>query len=650
MKTAWILVVTLAVTAAFAPGSPPQRPSLPNIFLITIDTLRADHLHCYGYQPIETPALDSLAKDGVRFSQAFTPSPITNTSHTSILTGLLPSSHGVTDFAVALAPTRPTWAELLKKNGYHTAAFIGAVILDSKTLAPGLDRGFDFYDNFPQHPQTRARWGRVERRGMDVAQRAENWLTAHPAGPHFIWVHLYDPHDPYEPPAPYSEKYKNRLYDGEIAYADSALGNFISYLKRAHWYESAVMVVVGDHGEGLGEHHEETHGIFLYDSTTHVPLILKLPSHRAAGEVVQSQVRTTDILPTILDLLRIPAPAHLDGQSLEPYVNATTSADRTAFAETDYPLRFGWAPLRSVRAEGFKFIEAPKPELYDLDIDPGELENNYQPWNATVQKDRALLAELRAKIPPPSPSEGTVGQGTIDELKALGYLGRADAGSATNVPEPSLLPDPKDRIEEQNLLHTAMIASEDNRPQDARAALKKVLEFNPKSPTALKQLGELDLKAGDYPSAAEHLEAARQIRPEDAAAAFAAGQALSKTGDDPAARDALEASLKLTPGQFPARLLLGQVYLRLRDPNNADDQFEAALLLEPNNIEAQIGLAKAQIGLGNFRDAVPELERIAKSQPSNAEIFDLLAQAYRGMGKKNEAQEAENRAHRLKQR
>jgi choline-sulfatase len=612
--------------------------------------VRADHVHCYGYNAIETPTLDNLAKDGIRFFQAFTPSPITNTSHTSILTGLLPSSHGVTDFAVPISPSHATWSELLKKNRYHTAAFIGAVILDSKTLAPGLDRGFDFYDNFPQHPQTKARWGRVERRGMDVVQRAETWLTGHPAGPHFVWVHLYDPHDPYEPPAPYSEKYKDRLYDGEIAYADSALGNFISYLKKHNWYENSVIVVVGDHGEGLGEHHEETHGIFLYDSTTHVPLIIKLQGHKSAGETVQSQVRTVDILPTILDLLKLPLPEHLDGESLQPYLNAAATADRTAFGETDYPLRFGWAPLRSVRAEGFKFIEAPKPELYDLRADPGELQNKYQPWSMTVQKDRVLLAELRAKMPPAPASEGTVGQGTIDELKALGYLGPADAGSATTVPEPSLLPDPKDRIEEQNLLHTAMIASEDNRLQDARVALKKVLELDPNSSTALKQLGELELKSDDYKSAAEHLQAARQIRPEDLTAAFEAGVALSKIGDYPAARDALEASLKLTPSQLPARLLLGQTYLHLKDPKNADDQFEAALLLEPKNIEAQIGLAQAQISLGNFADAVAELERVSKSQPDNAKVFDLLAQAYRGIGKKTEADEAENRANILKKK
>ena len=272
-------------SAAMQARAKPQSGSTgPEVFLVTIDTLRADHVHCYGYNSIRTPALDGLAREGIRFTQAFTPSPITNTSHTSILTGLLPSSHGVTDFAVPLAATHATLAELLKQSGYHTAAFIGAVILDSKTLAPGLDRGFDFYDNFPEHSQTKSRWGRVERRGVDVVQHAETWMSAHPAGPHFVWIHLYDPHDPYEPPAPFSQTYKDHLYDGEIAYADSALANFVAYLKKSGRYENALIVVVGDHGEGLGEHHENTHGIFLYDSTTHVPLIVKLPAKGALLE------------------------------------------------------------------------------------------------------------------------------------------------------------------------------------------------------------------------------------------------------------------------------------------------------------------------------------------------------------------------------
>ena len=324
VKAAWKLVIFCLMTVSLGTGQAQKKASRPDVFLITIDTLRADHVHCYGYENIQTPALDALAKDGIRFSQAFTPSPITNTSHTSILTGLLPSRMASPILPCLWRRRHLTLAELLKKNGYHTAAFIGAVILDSKTLAPGLDRGFDFYDNFPEHPQTKSRWGRVERRGVDVVQHAETWMTAHPAGPHFVWIHLYDPHDPYEPPPPYSQTYKDRLYDGEIAYADSALARFVGYLKKSGRYDNALIVVVGDHGEGLGEHHEDTHGIFLYDSTTHVPLIMKTPRAPARAmpdQVLKAQVRTTDILPTIVDWLGFPPPASLDGASLKPYVD-----------------------------------------------------------------------------------------------------------------------------------------------------------------------------------------------------------------------------------------------------------------------------------------------------------------------------------------
>jgi choline-sulfatase len=642
-----LLICCLAAT--LNAGAAAQTKSPPNVFLVTIDTLRADHIRCYGYDRIETPALDALAKDGIRFTQAFTASPITNTSHTSILTGLLPSTHGVTDFGVPLSSSHPTWAELLHERGYHTAAFIGAVILDSKTLAPGLNRGFDFYDNFPEQPHTKSRWGRVERRGMDVVQRAESWLTAHPGGPHFVWVHLYDPHDPYEPPAPYSQRYKDHLYDGEIAYADSALANFIAYLKKHGWYENSLIVAVGDHGEGLGEHGESTHGIFLYDSTTHVPLIIKLPTASVAGKVIDAQMRTTDILPTVLDVVGASVPRRTDGESLKPYFEGSEMPSRIAFGETDYPLRFGWAPLRSVRTEEHKYIQAPRPEFYDLRSDPGERNNKYEPWNPQVQKSRELLAELRAKIPPVEASRGVVGQGTIDELKALGYLGRADAGSSTSVPEPSMLPDPKDKIEEQNLLHSAMIADDDNREADARASLEKVLELDPKSPTALRQLGELELKAGEYARAAQHLKGALDARPDDATAAFYEGQALEGAHDPAGAREALEASLKMMPGQFQARLLLGRVYMELKNRREAEDQMEAALLLQPDSIEAKLGLANAQIAAGKFAEAVQILEPLTKSNPRNAEVFELLAQTYEGQGKKTDAQQAIARARQLQQ-
>jgi choline-sulfatase len=636
-----LLICCLTATLSIAAPSPKK----PDVFLVTIDTLRADHVHCYGYERAQTPAIDALARDGIRFTQAFTPSPITNTSHTSILTGLLPSSHGVTDFGVPLSSLHPTWAELLHQQGYHTAAFIGAVILDSKTLAPGLDRGFDFYDNFPEHSKTKSRWGRVERRGMDVAQRAEAWLTAHPQGPHFVWVHLYDPHDPYEPPAPYSQTYKDHLYDGEIAYADSALANFIAYLKQHGWYDNALVVVVGDHGEGLGEHHEDTHGIFLYDSTTHVPLVVKTPAGSGVKlKVVEAQVRTTDILSTVLDLTKVNASPKLDGESLMPYFAGTNgeATERVVLGETDYPLRFGWAPLRSVRLEGLKFVDAPRPELYDLRQDAGELNNQYETGKPQVQKFRGLLAEVRAKAPSPEPSRGMTGQSS-DELKSLGYLGRADAGTA-NLTEPSALPDPKDKIEEQNLLHRAMMATDDDREADAIASLRKVLELDPKSPIALRQLGELELRAGDYAQSARHLKGALEAHPDDATTAFHEGQALEKAHDLPGARDALETSLKLMPGQLEARLLLGKVYLGLNDPKAAEPQFESALLLQSNSIEGQLGLARAQIAEGNFKPAAEQLEGLSKTQSRNAEVFELLAQAYSGMGKTADAQQAGARA------
>jgi choline-sulfatase len=313
---------------------------------------------------------------------------------------------------------------------------------------------------------------------------------------------------------------------------------------------------------------------------------------------VKTQVRTTDILPTVVDWLGIPLPERLDGASLKPYFGGAEERDRTAFGETDYPLRFGWAPLRSVRADGFKFIEAPRPELYDLHADPRELANHYPASDLAVQKFRAMLAEVKAKASAPpavgAAAQASAAQGSSDALKALGYQGQSGAGVSADAAETSRLPDPKDKIEEQNLLHSAMIASDDNRTDQARQALEKVLQLDPKSPTALRQLGELELHTGNYAGAAEHLKQAREVRPEDATAAFYEGQAREKTGDLAGARDALDASLKLTPGQFPARLLLGRVYLGLKDPKNAEDQFEAALLLQPKSAEAQLGLTQAQ--------------------------------------------------------
>ncbi|MGA2858911.1 MAG: sulfatase-like hydrolase/transferase, partial [Candidatus Sulfotelmatobacter sp.] len=523
-------------------------------------------------------------------------------------------------------PQHATAAELLKKHGYQTAAFIGAVILDSNTLAPGLGRGFDFYDNFPADSKNKERWGRVERRGMEVVEHAETWFKKHRTGPHFVWVHLYDPHDPYEPPPPFSEKYKDHLYDGEIAYADSAVAHWIAFLKKAGIYDNAIIVVTGDHGEGLGEHGEETHGLFLYDSTLHVPLILKTAGAAHHGTVIDTQVRTSDILPTILSATGVAAPAELNGESLFPLIEENTGAqsqpNRALFGETDYPLRWGWASLRALRTENTKLVEAPRPELYDLQADPKELKNLYAPDSSKAQSMQAELAKWKAKLPPPSNS--------------------AKPGET--------LPDPKDKIDVQNLLHKAMLASDDNRSSDARQFLEKALQIDPSLPTAFRQLGELELPAGDFSKAAVHLKRACELRPDDSTAAFELGEALEKSGDWPGARDALESSLKLAPTQMSARVLLGHVYLQLKDAKNAEDQFEAALLVDSNNSEGRLGLAEAQIQQSDFADALPDLEAFTKTDPRNAAALRLLARAYRGLGRGQDAKRIEQQARALEKR
>lgn len=604
MRPPRLLLGFLLLCAASAAG----QSGRPDVYLITLDTLRADRVGCFGGPPGQTPALDRLCRDGIRFAQAFTPSPITNTSHATILTGLLPSHHGVTDFALPLAAEHATLAGLLKSAGYSTGAFIGAVILDSKTLAPGFGRGFDFYYDFPAKAAGKSRYGRVERRALDVVKRAEQWVTA-TRGPRFAWLHFYDPHDPYDPPAPFAAKYRERPYEGEVAYTDSAVARFLGFLEAHEMYRDAIVIVVADHGEGLGEHGEETHGIFLYDSTLHVPLIVKLPKQQHAGTTVATQVRTVDIAPTVLALLGLPAMAASDGADLAPLWGRVDAAERVAFAETDYPLRFGWAPLRAVRAGGHKYIEAPRPEFYDLEADPGEKKNAYEPWNAEVQRLRERLAAAALRRPDQA---AAVPAATVAELKALGYF--PEQAGETTASEPSLLPDPKDHIAEQNLLHRAMMAEEDGDSAAARAALEQVLALDPKSHFALAQLGQMELKAGQWRAAAPLLARARALRAEDPALAAALGRAYYELGENAQAREALEAALQLLPGQPEARKLLGATCTRLKDYACAEDQLEAAALLAPRD----------------------------------PEVYELQAEAYRAGGKAEQAARAARRAQALR--
>jgi tetratricopeptide (TPR) repeat protein len=421
------------------------------------------------------------------------------------------------------------------------------------------------------------------------------------------------------------------------------LGELLSFLRRQRRYDNSLIIAVGDHGEGLGEHNEQTHGIFLYDSTTHVPLIAKLPAGRHAGRTISTQVRTVDLVPTILELVSTPQQrntiAKFDGRSLATLIETGEGFDQPALGETDYPLRFGWAPLRSFRAADVKFIEAPRPELYDLHSDPAETRNIYEPWNESVKNARSTLAKLARPTNMPQP--GSVPKSTVDELRALGYLGPE---GATNVPELSLLPDPKDKIEIQNLLHSAMMAAEDGQTSAARNSLLKAVEADPRSAIAYSQLGQLELKSGDYGSAAAHLLKAHQLRPDDAMAAMYLGEAHEKAGNLPAARDAYQASLKTASGQASVRTALGRVYLRMNQPKAAIEQLEAAIFVQPNDADARTQFGRALVADGQLDKAAAQLEQATRIQPKNRDTLLLLQSVYERLGKRDLARRAAQRA------
>ncbi len=298
----------LELPAAFAAGTPST-----NVVVITIDTLRADHLGCYGYKQIHTPNIDALAADGVRFERAYTPVPVTLPAHTAIFTGSYPMLSGIHDFSAnKLNPQQPTLASVLKEHGYNTAAVIGSAVLDSRF---GLNHGFDFYyDHFDFNRLLETNLDEMERPGNVVADVALDWLDKNYQKKFFLWMHLYDPHYPYRPPAPYSQDYGSRPYDGEIAFADAQVGRLLRFLKEKGLYQSTLIVLSGDHGESLGEHGEKTHGFFIYNATLQVPLILRLPQGKLAKQI-SAQVSLTDIMPTVLQILKVDTPSQV--QQLE---------------------------------------------------------------------------------------------------------------------------------------------------------------------------------------------------------------------------------------------------------------------------------------------------------------------------------------------
>src|SRR5260221_2662494 len=370
-----------------------------NLLLVTLDTTRADRIHAYGFAGIETPNFDRLAREGVLFEEAVAPAPLTLPAHSSIFTGQYPPAHGVRDNGgFFLDDKETTIAERLQARGYATGGFVGAYVLDHKW---GIAQGFQtYFDDFDLTKYQSLSLGSVDRRGNEVADRALAWLDSVRAKRFFGWVHFYDAHSPYDPPEPFKSRYAGHPYIGEIAFVDSQLGRLLAYLDAHHLADRTVVVVVGDHGESLGEHGEGTHGFFVYQATMHVPLLIRAPYDLMAGRRVADTVRSVDILPTALELLGVNTPEHLDGASVVPLMTgAKQELGLAAYSEAIYPrFHFGWSDLRALTAGRYKFVAAPRPELYDLQQDPGESHNLYPERQALGDRMNQELVALERRM------------------------------------------------------------------------------------------------------------------------------------------------------------------------------------------------------------------------------------------------------------
>src|SRR4051812_5018500 len=456
------------------------------IVLITIDTLRADRLGVYGSRAGLTPALDQFAATAVRFTAAVTQVPLTLPAHATILTGLHPPRHGVrTNDGFQLAAEVPTLAETLRKSGYATGAFIGGYPLRGSS---GLSRGFDRYDD--EFLRTR---GAVERSADAVVAAAVPWITEHRSRPFFAWLHLFDPHSPYTPPPSYAAAHAGAPYDGEIAYTDSAIGRLLDRLRNLDVFSRATVVIIADHGESLGEHGERTHGTFLYDATVRVPLLIKLPG-AAAARVVDVPVEAADVAPTLAAAAGAPLP-DVDGKSLlELIAGGSGDAERAAYAESFYQnVLLGWSPLRAVRTRQWKFVAAPRPELYDLESDPGERQNR-------VAERGALAAGLARLLPPlgsdPRADAPAAGRESAERLRALGYVSGSTAPTGTRGV------DPKDRVDVWASIEDG-IDSVVADPAAARQAFTRALRLDPGNGLALKYLADIEFGAGRLREARE---------------------------------------------------------------------------------------------------------------------------------------------------
>ncbi len=646
-----VCIVASALVAQNAPAtatssSAISKPAPSNIILITIDTTRADRMGFLGSQRGLTPTLDKLAHDSVVFTHAYSQAPLTAPSHATILTGTYPQFHQVSDFQLPLSKNLPFAPAILRANGYKTAAFVGSLVLDpSVDLAVGFNRGFDTYDaGFHMSARGEDRYKSVERRGAVVVEHALAWLKQNPQGPFFIWVHLYDAHEPYDPPEPYKTKYASALYDGEIAYVDSCVGTLLTELRTRGLYDNSLIALMADHGESLGAHGEDTHGFFLYDETIHVPLLFKLPSEKSAGERVDKLVGLVDVLPTILQTVGVAIPKEVQGSTLL----GAPSPDRPLYAETDYGRSaFGWSSLRSLRTGKYLFVEAPRRELYDQTADPKE-ENNLAPASKAVADTlQSRLDDFRLK----TSNNGEAPKQVADpeaaaKLVALGYMGAGSGVSSANGSQITGA-DPKDKIQIGNMVSQANFLLEDWRFEEAIPLLKQIIAKEPDMAMLYTKLGMAELVLGNAAEAVPPFRKVVEFSPDRPDGYFNLGNALLRAKDYQGAIAAYKTLAVKDPSFWEAHMLLAMSYARMNDLPQAIQECHTVLAVAPEHYGTNLILGRVLLRSGNAETAVPSLQKAASLRPKSPEPHVALADAYTKLGRDADAAHERQEVQRL---
>jgi len=652
----WLAVLLLAAGSSLTSWAAPA-----NVILITLDTTRADRMGFLGSRRGLTPNLDALARQSAVFLRAYSQVPLTTPSHATILTGTYPQFNHVSDLGSPLEKDLPYLPEILRRHGYHTAAFVGSQVLDPKSAsAPGFDRGFDTYDA-PFHARRPGddRYHSIERRGMEVVAQALGWLNRHPDGPFFLWLHFYDPHDPYDPPPPFKTRYASSPYDGEIAYVDSAVGRLLAALRTRGLYQDALLVVVADHGEAFGEHGELSHGLLLYDDTVHVPLLIKLPGERAHHLAVESRVGLVDIAPTLLEELGISPPPVMQGASLLESMKRVASqaitarsrpasgADRSEYAETGYPHRaFGWSSLRSWRAGKYLYIDAPERELYDQSTDPGDLHNLAAGAPAVADAMAAQLEAFRRKTSRAGGAQTVLTPQQAAQLQALGYV---SSGSSKPETEEKRGADPKEKVAISNSLHKALLETEEQHYREAIPLLEQVLQAEPGIAIANLQLGRAWNSLGEYAKAVPWLQKAVELTPQAADAHYELGAALGEMGDWEGSAKQMQAALAQDPNSDALHFYLGSAYEESGRIADAMKEYQTAARLNPDNYRANLLLGRLLAMQNQAAEALPYLKKAVQLQPQSADAHKFLGNVYTVLGDEAKARQEHDEAQRLQQ-